>query len=367
MFRLMALASVLLTQRSRARCARLVVASLASVMLMAPLASAAAAHGLGRHAPSTPNAPSAPTRSQYDTGQTSKAKPVLTFCNGHTYLAWAAADNSARLYIAIGTSPSSFTNVVAFNEYLYRYITTDIQRSTGPALICWNGRVYVAFTGTDTRLNVGYFDGNAAHNYLNAKTTLSQYTYRSPALAASSDGWLNLAWTGTNNKLNVIRSGNATSWGAVHTWGETATGGPGFTNYCYSGSCNLYIFWFGTDFAVQGNIGYFRTSDGTFHFLQSLGNSYRINSHPNYDASLAVKGSALYTGFEAGNVSAAKTTNPGGSWAMTVDPTTENGPYGVGAAYDPVTAELYFTFITGLTPLSNPTEVTIRAAHEILI
>jgi len=363
LFRLVTPSSAFPTRTGWARCVRLLLAGLASLALLLSFASTAGAHGLTRNVPTHSQVS---MRSLYDTGQYSKAKPVLGFCNGATYLGWASTESTARLNIAIGTSPSHFTSVVTFNEYLYRDV--NLTRSTGPSLACWNGHLYVAFTGTNNYLYVGYFDGNAAHNYLNNKNRLSQFSYRSPALAPSNDGRLNLAWTGTDNRLNVIRTSTGTTWGATYTWSQTATGGPGFAYFCYGG-CNLYISWVGTDLAHQLNIGYFRISDGGFVYLQALGNNYQITSATGYDASLAVSGgNTLYMGFELGGtaVNGAKASNPSGFWTRSINTNKdETGAYGVGAATDPSSGSVYFTFTS--TYYLSQTEVIVKAAHELAI
>lgn len=361
LFRLVTLFNAFAARTSWARCARLLLVGLASLALLLSFASTAGAHGTARTAST---AAQVSLRSLYDTGQYSKAKPVLGFCNGATYLGWASTESTARLNIAIGTSPSHFTSVVTFNEYLYRDVS--LTRSTGPSLACWNGHLYLAFTGTNNYIYVGYFDGNAAHNYLNGKNQLSQASYRSPALAPSNDGRLNLAWTGADNRLNVIRTSTGTTWGATYTWSQKATGGPGFAYFCYSG-CNLYLSWVGTDAAHQLNIGYFRISDGGFVFLQSLGNNYQITSATGFDASLAVSGSSiLYMGYELGggvvNGAKASNSNPSGSWTHSLNLLTDTGAYGVGAATDPSSGKVYFTF-TSTSP-SNQAEIVERAASD---
>lgn len=298
------------------------------------------------------------TNTSFNTGQHSDAKPVLTFCGAYSYMGWASTESTARLNIAIGTDPTHITNVVTFNEYLYRDLS--LSRSTGPALTCWSGRVYVAFTGTDNKLYFGYFDGNPAHNYLQAKVQLSQYSYHSPALAASNDGWINLSWTGTDGRLNVIRSSNGTSWGAVHTWSQTATGGPGFANFCYNG-CNPYISWVGTDSGHQLNIGYFATSNGTFVNLQQLG-AWHMNSGYGFDASLAVQsGNTLYIGFEVsgGTVNYGDSTNPSGTWYVSLS-SGYGGAYGVGTAVDPSNNNVWLSF-TSVDPTTNHEVILVTA------
>jgi len=98
-------------------------------------------------------------------------------------------------------------------------VTLREKSSAAPALTSWQGRLYVAWTGTDTRLNVmSTPDGRSFSD----KIRLDEKSYRtessssmgpggssttdyiclSPALAGSASG-VNLAWTGSDGHLNV--------------------------------------------------------------------------------------------------------------------------------------------------------------------
>jgi len=68
-----------------------------------------------------------------------------------------------------------------------------------PAIANFNGKIYIAWTGTDGRLNVeSSSDGTTFGN----QVILNQTSNAGPALA-SFGGDLDIAWTGTDGRLNV--------------------------------------------------------------------------------------------------------------------------------------------------------------------
>jgi hypothetical protein len=93
---------------------------------------------------------------------------------------------------------------------------------TGPALACWNNgstghdELWVAYTGSDGNIYVGYFDGNTSSRSLHYGGSIGEQSQSSPGLVAHSlNGpklWLD--WRGTNSahNLNVEYSSNGYQW-----------------------------------------------------------------------------------------------------------------------------------------------------------
>jgi hypothetical protein len=137
----------------------------------------------------------------------------------------------------------------------------------------------------DHHLNVGWFNG--VQNTVQNKVTLGDTSDYTPALAAISDGYLRLAWTGqdSNHRLNLLRSSNGTSWPVKNVWtSESSAGGLGLENYCPSGGyCGTYISWIGTDPQNTLNVGYWNSSAGSFVLLSTL---IGLRSQSDFDAEL---------------------------------------------------------------------------------
>ncbi|HWC11819.1 MAG TPA: hypothetical protein VG455_11410 [Acidimicrobiales bacterium] len=70
---------------------------------------------------------------------------------------------------------------------------------TGPALVSHAGRVWVAWTGRDRRLNVMSSADGVSFDH---KAVLDERSSAQPALAVH-DGRVVIAWVGGGNKINV--------------------------------------------------------------------------------------------------------------------------------------------------------------------
>jgi len=303
------------------------------------------------------------------TSQLTHAKPEVTFCNGRFYTAWASIDSPPQLYIGYSTTPGQISTVVPINDHLWQFIDMTHHQSTGPSIVCWknspNGsQLYVAFTGTNNQLYVGYFDGNPSDGYLNKHSMVSETSNFSPALTVqpSPNNTLRIAWTGTDGPqgnsgtLNIKASNDGQNWILKHTWNsqpgqtqQTASSGPGFAWYCPSGgSCNPYIGWAGTDTAAQLNIGYFNLNSGLFVKVQVLG-GFRMNSHAGDDVSMAASGSTIYMSYSDasgyGYIAIGYTQNPAGSWTVQDDIAGYGSVYGVGVGVDPSNGNVWSAWL----------------------
>jgi hypothetical protein len=83
--------------------------------------------------------------------------------------------------------------------FIWNIITGEVRR-TGPALAAYNGKLYLAWAGTDKRLDfIPSVDGTEFPS--ERKTTLEEGTERSP-VSAEYSGNLYLAWRGNDTHLN---------------------------------------------------------------------------------------------------------------------------------------------------------------------
>jgi hypothetical protein len=178
-------------------------------------------------------------------GQSSKSTPALVEMGGVLYIAWADTDSDHYLHFIQTSDLKTFSNAVTIQQSLYS--------GTGPALAVFKDALYVAWSGSGYRLNIGRY----SNGQLASTTTLNEHTVATPALAADDD-YLYLAWTGTNedssdinrktdNNLNVMRSSDGTNFGSNADLGSAATYdasiGPALTIY----DGKIFIGWVETD------------------------------------------------------------------------------------------------------------------------
>lgn len=115
-----------------------------------------------------------------------------------------------------------------------------------PALAATSAGLYLAWTGTDGQLNVMGLEGSGVHHVIP-----DQRSQRGPALAARGDE-LALAWTGTDRRLNVIRGHIDGRFGPPVTFEHTTSHAPAL---CFA-SRDLILLWTGTDKRL--NLGFLR-------------------------------------------------------------------------------------------------------------
>jgi hypothetical protein len=133
--------------------------------------------------------------------------PAATVFNGRLYLAWTGADG--HLNVISSADGVKFTNKVTLGD------TSNV----GPTLAGFNGRLYLGWTGLDGHLNVeSSADGMSFSNKVTlgdtsllSTPTPGKFQDLSPALATFG-GRLYLAWTGADTHLNVESSANGTSF-----------------------------------------------------------------------------------------------------------------------------------------------------------
>jgi hypothetical protein len=87
---------------------------------------------------------------------------------------------------------------VTTDESVY-WTPKESASETGPALLSHGGRLWIAWAGTDRRLNVMSSPDGVSFDH---KVVLDERTSAQPALAVHN-GRLAVAWTGGGNRINV--------------------------------------------------------------------------------------------------------------------------------------------------------------------
>lgn len=267
-----------------------------------------------------------------DTGQYAHGKTSMSFCNGQVYVAWTGADDKIR--VGWGSTGEGFAHIVTYTDTAYYSQSNSIY--TSPALECWRPasgtysdktRLWIAFTGTNNVLYVGYVNGTTDNGHpINGHWVVSnqmggyQTSNRSPVLAAGTgtvqSGTMRIGWVGINNQyLNIELSTTGNSWNSPNTWtAEQANAGLGMTVWCPSGICNVWIAWPGTDSGHHINIGRWNLSGGGFTRVSGVNGLADITC-ATCDLTLTSQGSTLRMPYCGSNdmINVDNSTN-GSSW-----------------------------------------------------
>lgn len=165
---------------------------------------------------------------------------AVAFGNGRVYIAWTGTDDRHRLNVMSSTNGRNFVNKV----------TLDDTSIAGPALTFMNGRLYISWTGTDSRHRLNVMSSTDGRNFGN-KVTLEERSAHGPALANKGNR-LYLAWTGTDSRhrLNILQSGDGKSWTNKRTLEDNSHYRPALA----FGDGKLYLGWTGTDSRRKLNV-----------------------------------------------------------------------------------------------------------------
>jgi len=147
--------------------------------------------------------------------ETSIARPALAVHEGRLFLAWTGTDAAHHLNIESSADLRNFDRKVEFNE------TSDF----GPALCVFKNIMYIAWTGTGNNwLNIAQFVNGRMEN----KTTIQTETAYGPLALAADNEYLFIGWTGTDPKhhLNVMRSKDGKAFLNKVTIPEESPSGP---------------------------------------------------------------------------------------------------------------------------------------------
>jgi len=114
-----------------------------------------------------------------------------------------------RLYLASSPDGGGITARQRLDQRSYKQETTSTGETSStrhvglaPALAISGDRLYLAWTGSDSALNL-----LAAEDPAQAPLTLRERSGNSPSLAAPGDGGLVLSWTGTDRRVNLLPAG----------------------------------------------------------------------------------------------------------------------------------------------------------------
>jgi hypothetical protein len=157
------------------------------------------------------------------TGFLSNLRPALATLNGNVYLAWTGTDRNHNLNVTVSTNRGmNFLDPPAA-PFAGQGRNTDF----GPALAAFNGALYIAWTGTDSNHHINIASSTDGVHFGNQVTPFAaqgRNTDFAPALTVFH-GRLYVAWTGTDSQhLNV-----ASSVDGIH-FGNQVTPFPGSNN-----------------------------------------------------------------------------------------------------------------------------------------
>lgn len=123
----------------------------------------------------------------------SASHPGLAAFNGKLYIAFTGTDG--QLNVASSTDGLTFgANTVLSGTNSYR----------GTALAAFNGQLYLVYVGTDSNHMINYYTSTDGVNWGN-KTLFNNYSSTSTPAVAASSNQLIIAWNGTDNNhsLNI--------------------------------------------------------------------------------------------------------------------------------------------------------------------
>jgi hypothetical protein len=198
-------------------------------------------------------------------GRISNTYGALNGCSaagfgGSEYYAWTDDSTGAVDYGQAASASGLVDQIPIWNAFSV----------AGPALAKAGNDLYVAWTGTDLRLNVRDI------------TTGRQATFESSRLAPALNGGgggLNIAWTGTNGHLNVAGLNSSLQETCKQTFRQTTYFAPGLTNL----GGRAYLSWAGEDSARHINLIADRSLTNTCDFADTsapLGKSFLANTTP---------------------------------------------------------------------------------------
>jgi hypothetical protein len=193
--------------------------------------------------------------SKHTLAETSVAAPALLSYAGLLVLAWTGTDGAATLNVAASGDEGASWQKIIMPE----------QAIGGPALTSWTSgagfsTLFLAWTGTDNRLNARWCDGTSFDQFGTPefhKQTLDETSNLGPSLASftqpqTGDKYVAIAWTGREaaQRLNRMTSFEGFApFGFKNTSDETSIATPAVMTYSNSfGPPDELVFaWTGTD------------------------------------------------------------------------------------------------------------------------
>ncbi len=145
------------------------------------------------------------------------SSPAIAGFNDKIYMAVVNGSSGDRIAITSSSDGGAkFGNLVDFPE----------RTNTTPALATFDGRLYIAWRGTNSAHELNVESSTNGVNW-GDKVTLPESSIAGPALA-SVDGRLYISWTGTDpaHELNVESSADGVNFGNRVTLPESSSAGP---------------------------------------------------------------------------------------------------------------------------------------------
>jgi hypothetical protein len=207
-------------------------------------------------------------------GETALGGPAMINRNGHDLvLGWSGTDNPSHLNVILsGDGLNWGSKATIAHEATRNALALTFNASEPP-----KGRSFIAWTGTDHRLNVISTQDEGLHNWGN-KHTLNEESNHGPALQMYN-GRLFIAWTGTDDRLNVMSSTDlGATWQNKRTLGETSHTEPALGIF----NGRLILMWSGTD--SNHHLNFIESSNGGL----TWGHKVTIPDTSDYHSAIAV-------------------------------------------------------------------------------
>ena len=208
--------------------------------------------------------------------ETSMQSPALASLNGRLYIGWRGIGNN-------------FVNAMSSADgrtFTTKY-TSNETSNDAPALCAHNGRLFIGWpgSGSNLQLNIAPVNHSGANvTGFGNKVTLGETSTKRPALA-SFDGKLFMAWRGTNSDLNLMASAdNGRTFVDKYTSQESSLLSPALTP---SDRLLLYS-WAGPQSIPQLNVAQAASSRPHLHPLRKrhLENRVRLTLTPKPSSSV---------------------------------------------------------------------------------
>jgi len=184
--------------------------------------------------------------------------PALAGDASQTYLGWIGTDGFVNVVRSTSQTFATFTRIgqtVGGQTFFPSNETSNV--SLGLAV--GNGRVYVAWTGTDSQLNLMSAPSGGSNFDGATKVTFNEQSVEAPNLTVVA-GQLYLSWTGTDARLNIATlDSSARNIVSKRTLDESSNSGPVLVGMSpVAPPADLHVFWSGTGSPAFLNV---RTAD----------------------------------------------------------------------------------------------------------
>jgi hypothetical protein len=130
--------------------------------------------------------------------ETTSATPALAVYRGRLVVSWTGTDSAHHLNV------ESSSNGKDFDITTRNTLSQTTPASDGPALTVSHGLLDIAWTGTDPQHKVNFALSTDGKNFGSANQIRGAFSPYGPALATGSNGDFYVAWTGTDGRLNVV-------------------------------------------------------------------------------------------------------------------------------------------------------------------